>query len=323
VMVENEDMIVETPPMHREKRERVQAWQLAIVTQGALAPRDRALAGRMLSQLGDTRPGVGVIERADGQKLPDIVWGKEILPDRYPYQEETIEIKHAYQVARYPVTYAQFQCFIDAADFDEEAWWAGMPKIVEDVFDNEYPVREMLPQAFPYTNHPRENVSWYQAVAFCRWLSAKLDLAIRLPHEHEWEVAARYPDGRSYPWGNEWDSNNANTDESGIGQTTAVGVYSNGRQTELDLYDLSGNVWEWCQNKYEDPSDDKVDDSENWRALRGGSWIFNASFARAANRLDFTPANRYFYRRFSGGGGGASFSISSIDHWSLVGWVQR
>ncbi|MCB0203009.1 MAG: SUMF1/EgtB/PvdO family nonheme iron enzyme, partial [Anaerolineae bacterium] len=136
----------------------------------------------------------------------------------------------------------------------------------------------------PYANRPRENVSWYQATAFCRWLSEKLGEAIRLPHEEEWEVAARYPDGNSYPWGNNWDSDKANTNKSGINQTTAVGLYPQGQNPELDLYDLSGNVWEWCQNKRNDPKDSAVDASGASRSLRGGSFIYDLYSARAAYR---------------------------------------
>ena len=245
----------------------------------------RAQAGRTLSQLGDTRPGVGVFVRAAGLKLPDIAWGKEIAPGIYPYQNGTVEIKQAYQLARYPITYAQFQCFIDAPDVNDAAWWQGMPPDSNNKWYKQY---------FPYANHPRESVSWYQAVAFCRWLSHQLGLEIRLPHEEEWEVAARYPDDRSYPWGNEWNSNNTNTSESGIGQTTAVGLYPHGPHPDLRLYDLSGNVSEWCQNKYLDPTNEMVYASNDWRAVRGGSWDSDQSQARGACRSSYHPKLRDF-----------------------------
>ncbi|MCP4427937.1 MAG: formylglycine-generating enzyme family protein, partial [Chloroflexi bacterium] len=174
---------------------------------------------------------------------------------------------------RYPITNAQFQCFVTASDVDEPAWW-------EDIPDRE---KQFDEPRFPYDNHPRETVSWYQAVAFCRWLSSKLGYEVDLPHEYEWEVAARYPDGRFHPWGNEFNTDRANTDKSGIGQTTAVGMYPSGQNPALGLYDLSGNVWEWCVNKY--------DEGEDWRVLRGGSWYVNQGGARAAYRdPDFPDA---------------------------------
>ena len=97
---------------------------------------------------------------------------------------------------------------------------------------------------------------------------------IDLPHEYEWEVAARYPDGRFYPWENEFDAARANTGEGErLGRTSPVGMYPGGANKALALYDLSGNVWEWCRNKYKDPADRKVDASGDWRVLRGGSWL--------------------------------------------------
>ena len=136
-------------------------------------------------------------------------------------------------------------------------------------------------------------VAWYQAVAFCRWLSDRLGYEVRLPHEYEWEVAARYNDGRKYPFGEEIDENKANYDSS-VGQTTAVGMYPQGIQLNLGVYDLSGNVWEWCQNKVDNPAETDVDDSGESRVLRGGSWNFLDYNVRAANRHYNTPNSRNF-----------------------------
>lgn len=281
---------------------RVRAWlEAALVAEQSLPPVKRAEAGRALgSWLEDIRPGVGVVEREDEVKLPDIAWGKrvaagsyEVGGDKQVYRslyKQKVTIPHDFRLACYPVTYAQFQCFIEAPDFKDNAWWAGMPEAVEDWRGNKYPLREIAAQAFPYTNHPRENVTWYQAMAFCRWLSDKLGQTITLPHEYEWEVAARWPDGRFYPWGNEFDGDKANTDEGKIGQTTAVGLYPSGKNAALDLYDLSGNVWEWCRNRDGNPESDL--DSERVymgsasRVLRGGSWLNARYSARAAYRND-------------------------------------
>ena len=153
-----------------------------------------------------------------------------------------------------------------------------------------------------HANHPREKVNWYQAMAFCRWLTHKLregalpsgpltgnlqEYVITLPHEYEWEVAARWPNeqarGRVYPWGKDFDADKANTCERDLGQTTAVGIYPFGRNKALDLYDLNGNVWEWCRNKRDAPDVDEVDGSDAWRVLRGGSRLNNRNYARVAS----------------------------------------
>lgn len=268
--------------------ERTRNWLLAIMGADHIPARERATAGRILARLGDPRPGVGVRVEST-TRLPDIVWGQEILAGTYTigrnkgieqsFRERVVKIERAYRMSRYPITYAQFQCFIEAVDYDDPQWWVNMPPNVMSIQE----------QKFQIGNHPRENVNWYQAVAFCRWLSDKFDEIISLPHEYEWEVAARFPDTRLYPWGNQFDPKKANVNESGIGSTTTVGIYPSGRNESLDLYDLSGNVWEWCRNKYENPSSEQVDDSNDWRAVRGGSWSSHADSASAVYRSRFIP----------------------------------
>ena len=297
VLVEN-DMHLDPPSMHEEKLDRVQAWHKGILERGMLPPRDRGLAGQVLAELGDDRLGVGLIEK-DGMLIPEIGWGEEVPAGTYEiggdggayssFDKQKVQIERPYHLSRYPITNAQFQCFIDAPDRDDPEWWEGIPS-QERIFDE---------PAFSYANHPRETVSWYQAIAFCRWLSDRLGEGVDLPHEYEWEAAARYPDSRFYPWNGDFDADKANTGEGGIGQTTAVGMYPNGRNAALDLYDLSGNVWEWCRNKYEKPNDkwvgkDPVDRSDAGRVLRGGSWFFSQDFARAAYRSYFAPDDRNY-----------------------------
>ena len=254
----------------------------------------RAGLGRVLGLLGDPRPGVGLTDRG----LPDIVWGKPVPAGTYTigheseHEDEAIQpavIDQAYQLAIYPITQAQFQTFLDAGGDKNGRWWHDLP-------DDE-PERLRSP-FFTGNNLPRENVSWYQAVAFCRWLSDQLGYEVRLPTDFEWEVAARFNDGRAYPYGDQFDENCGSTDENGFDETVAVGLYENGRQPQLDLYDMSGNVWEWCLNKFEDPMFTAVDTSGNRRVLRGGSWGSNQNFARAAFRGDSDPDDRGYLLGF-------------------------
>ncbi|MCA9951820.1 MAG: SUMF1/EgtB/PvdO family nonheme iron enzyme, partial [Anaerolineales bacterium] len=174
----------------------------------------RAQAGRTLAQLGDPREGVGTYFREDGLELPDIRWGAMVSKGSYKFGSKTFEITEPYQLSRYPVTFAQFDCFVQADDFDDPRWWRDMPP-AEKAYGTTNKLREISEQTFPYANHPRERVSWYQAMAFCQWLNDKLgdDIQINLPHEDQWEVAARYDDGRLYPWGNDFDAAKANTRE--------------------------------------------------------------------------------------------------------------
>ncbi|MBE2270801.1 MAG: DUF4062 domain-containing protein, partial [Anaerolinea sp.] len=124
----------------------------ALLEQGRLPPVERASAGRTLSALGDPRRGVGV--REDG--LPDIDW--VTIPDdgEWTYLKEKLPGLATFQISRYPITYAQYQAFLDAPDgFDRDEWWADMPE--------RFQKQPMEKQAFKYANHPRESVSWYQA----------------------------------------------------------------------------------------------------------------------------------------------------------------
>lgn len=142
-------------------------------------------------------------------------------------------------------------------------------------------------------------MSWFDAVAFCRWLSRRLSFIVRLPDEWEWQQAATggNPD-TIFPWGPGWDVKQepwrANTFESGLGQPTAVGMYPAG-VSPTGALDMAGTVWEWCLNKFKIPevTDSAAQDLDD-RVLRGGSWDLNLSNARSANRGRDFPSVRYF-----------------------------
>jgi hypothetical protein len=109
-------------------------------------------------------------------------------------------------------------------------------------------------------DHPVVNVSWHDAVSYCRWLSLETGRTYRLPTESEWEAAAR--GGRlvrTYPWGNE---DPFSRSCFGRGAPCRIGSY---RPNGFGLYDMTGSVAEWCEDRFEAGSDARV--------VRGGSWI--------------------------------------------------
>ena len=206
------------------------------------------------------------------------------------YQEGQRRTLKTFRMARYPITNAQYQAFIDAGGYRDERWWKNLQR----------PDPEGARWSQP--NRPRTNVDWYEAVAFCRWLSAQLGYEVRLPTEEEWERAARGREGREYPWGSTYESGRANVNETrsdarvgewNLGQTTAAGVYQHGPSSE-GVLDLSGNVWEWCVNKHNPSEQIQAETSGESRVLRGGSWDVTAGYggARGARRGRSHPVSR-------------------------------
>ena len=294
--------------------DRVKRGLVALLTQTHLTPIERAEAGKALAVLGDTRKGVGVVILRPGLSLPDIDWiaipaGPFVMgtpKEETQWADETPQftchlITEAYRIARYPVTVAQYDCFVQAGGYAEKGWWtdAGWEWRQKESVTGPRRDREI----FQTPNHPVVGVSWYEAVAYCAWLSDALGYRVELPSEAQWERAARHTDGRSYPWKGEFSSERCNASDTGIAATSAVGIFPGGN-AECGAADMAGNVWEWCRtvwlNDYTEYAQRVNDDltEGDRRVLRGGSFLDNRNLGRCAYRYRFNPVGRSGYNGF-------------------------
>lgn len=187
-----------------------------------------------------------------------------------------------YFIGKFPITNYQYQTFKDATG----------PRKLGETTRWQYPPGKEA--------HPVVNISWDEATAFCMWLSQETGCIFRLPTEAEWEKAARGADGRIFPWGDAWASTKANLGEMHLG-TTPVGQFAPEGNSPYGLADMSGNVWEWCADRYDDKEYQGrkkmvrnpfgPEDGEGV-VVRGGAFDKGAKHARCAHRNWYYPFNR-------------------------------
>jgi formylglycine-generating enzyme required for sulfatase activity len=274
-------------------------------------------AGNALALLGDPRAGIdpqvtGLEQMEFCYVPPGIFHMGSTDDDEMAADDEkavhSVEIPYGYWIARYPVTVAQLRAYGET----------GQQAVDEDALTE-------LP------NRPAVWATWYEALAFCQWLTelfhARLPkgYVVSLPSEAEWEKAARggeqvpippergsFATGlrvpgrvpvtdnpmthRLYPWGNQPDSGRANCHETGIGETSAVGCLPGGA-SPYGVEDLSGNVWERTRSMYlgypYDPADGREDlQAGGRRVVRGGAFSEGQRFARCACRSRTSTSTR-------------------------------
>lgn len=209
----------------------------------------------------------------------------------------------AYSIGKHQITNREFKAFIADKGYEYSKYWdAGgfadygkEPRYWRDTrfHGGGLPGNEDFPVV---------GVSWFEAQAFCKWLSLKTGQVYRLPTEAEWERAARGLMQSRYAWGDHWDGSLANYEHSGDPYEpglTPKGFFKDNITPE-GICDLIGNIWEWCQDWYggsayyasakkNNPTGPANGTS---RVLRGGGWVDSAYYQRAANRNSSFPENR-------------------------------
>ena len=237
----------------------------------------------------------------------------------------------AYYIGKYTVTNGEYKKFMDDGGYSKSSYWVvggfgeyGAPLFWNCVTDFGYSDAGFNIHGGGIEgneNFPVVGVSWYEAMAYCSWLSSKTGRKYRLPSEAEWAKAARGTDQRRYPWGghsknfkDDIDNSYVNCFQSGDPYTdgpTPVGFFDgslhNGFQTSNNAspygaYDMAGNVFEWCLDWYgpypgcESIKNPTGPDTGTYRTVRGGDWHHPITILigpRSARRNDGHPANRH------------------------------
>ena len=259
------------------------------------------IPGKQTSGLGalqpDTQPEIVGKDRAKMVLIPagDFQMGSNNgHSDEKPVHTVYLD---AFYMDVYEVTNAQYKKFVDA-----NPQWR-KDRIPSSYHNGNY-LKHWNGNNYPpgKGNHPVVHVSWYGAMAYAQWAGK------RLPTEAEWEKAARGGlVGKKYPWGDSIDSSKVNYGGH-VGGTTAVGRYA---PNPYGLYDMVGNVWEWCLDAYDGSfyknsprrnpirgagsiahvTNNFTNVKNSPRVLRGGSWLFNLSHLRVAYRGRYDPTN--------------------------------
>lgn len=183
-------------------------------------------------------------------------------------------------MGKYPVTQAQWKAV------------AALPQVNRELNPD--------PSNFKGVNRPVEQVYWYDAVEFCDRLAAHTKRPYRLPSEAEWEYACRAGTNTPFHFGETMTSELANYSQH---KTTEVGSF--GVANNFGLYDMHGNVWEWCLDDWHDNYEGAPTDGSAWfennnffyqkqgnAVLRGGSWTFALQDCRSASRININQTGR-------------------------------
>ena len=190
--------------------------------------------------------------------------------DEGPHHQ--VAIAKSYAIGRFPVTFEEFDFFCDATSREklgDSGWGRGQRPVI--------------------------NVSWNDAKAYCLWLSGQTGNSYRLPSESEWEYACRAGSVSAYSFGEVLDEMQANVNGR-VEKTSEVGAFT---ANAFKLFDMHGNVWEWCEDFYHGSYQKVPSNGEpmllasGLRVLRGGSWVFGSRDARAACRYSLPPAVKF------------------------------
>ncbi|CAM2065704.1 SUMF1/EgtB/PvdO family nonheme iron enzyme [Sulfidibacter corallicola] len=295
---------------------------------------DRIEAVAALGVVGDPRLGMHKRDRWVEIEPGQFLMGGE-------QESQTVRVTQPFWMGKYPVTEIEYLAFVRKGGYEDSRWWgdagwdwlqsekegrfeAWLEKQKQqnpeyDFWAEDWFRPSKAPRFWGAGNRPEKKdhnlpvvgVNWYEACAYCRWLEAHFknnrplwwpsSMAVGLPSEAQWEYAAKGKEGRPYPWGDDPPTEEmANFDGSQSGPTP-VGIYPRGA-TPTKLFDMAGNVWEWCVDNFVSDIYNKrnvskaetpviIEDS-TVRVLRGGAWRGGATRLRSSYRFRNRAARR-------------------------------
>lgn len=249
---------------------------------------DQAHAGDNGNQIGGDDAALGLSEVLPMLQWCDIPHGTVTISSIVGADEDFGEVTDQvdnFVMSKFLVTNAQFAIFARAADgYQNPRWW--------DFSDHARRwfnlMKGTAESGFSGDARPRENVNWYEAMAFANWLGNMLGMKITLPTIAQWQRAAKGDDDRYFPWGDEYNEENCNTLETGLKTTTPVDRYQKGA-SPYGVYDMAGNVWEWTLNTAAAAETGR----DFRRAVAGGSYVSPCDRAQTSFRYYLDPRVRY------------------------------
>ena len=246
----------------------------------------------------ETLPNGTLLElvKVEGGKF---MMGGNNYNDEQPIHEVEVPDFH---LGKYPITNEQFLPFLQEVGNQEEDGinWVNLEGQYEGVRCGIKKKDGTFHCVNGFEHHPMIFVSWHGAKAYCKWLSEKNSHTYRLPSEAEWEYAAKggiYSQGFLYAGSNKlkevgWYDINSHTEPKPVGLKCP---------NKLGLHDMSGNVFEWCEDHWHDDYNDALKDGSAWggdkeneeRVVRGGSWYYYDDYCRVSFRFSFIHNYRF------------------------------
>ena len=229
----------------------------------------------VLIEAGGFDMGINSIEEKN--ILEEYPYHKNEINSEFPKQQIKLD---SFYISKYEISNSEYRTFLDSTGYSEPLYWN------DERFNN--------------PNQPVVGISWYDAMAYCNWLSEITNKRFRLPTEAEWEKAAKGNIDRKYPWGNSPISKEKAKYSSPYESPSLIWSFPNGVNQDTKTFNMAGNVSEWCFDNYSENFYKIIDSLSlftnplnlEWgvnKVIRGGSFKDNPFYLRCTARNYYPP----------------------------------